>query len=48
MIELKREESDCVARYVELSSGDFGLDVPEEYGHGDAAFVYAMPTTRRM
>jgi len=48
MIGLKRDESDCVALYVELSCGDFGPDAPEEFGHGDAAFVYAMPTIRRV
>ena len=48
MIELKRDESYCVARYVDLSRGDFGPDVLEECGHGDALLVYATPTTRRV
>ncbi len=48
MIKFKRDESGCVARHVELSPGDFGPDVREKCGHGDAAFVYAMPTTRRV
>jgi len=47
MIELKRDEIDA-AQYVTLCRGDFGQDLPEERGYGEALLVYAMPTTRRM
>ncbi len=47
MIELKCDEMDA-AQYFAIRRGDFGQDVPEECGHGDALLVYAMPTTRRM
>jgi hypothetical protein len=48
MIELKRDEMDAAAQYVEICRGDFGPDVPKERGHGIALLVYAMPMTRRM
>jgi hypothetical protein len=48
MIELARHEMEAAVWYVALCREEFGQDVPEKCGYGDALLVYAMPMTRRM